>query len=132
MVSVRDEVRPEDFSLSPFGALTRTLLQREIAPGIEEPRGFRVASTPRPSRLEIGWTAPKNSELDTFALEMRGERINPTTEMIESVWAPYDQVKYERVGRLVKATVEGLQSDHKIRVPGLSRSTATAVVHRPR
>ena len=95
------------YTMSPFGTFTRSIIKREYASDLKSPEDFELLSA-GPRRLEVGWTAPKNSDLDTFELEMRGERINPETGMVESVWAPYPKVDYNRVGRLVKANINGL------------------------
>lgn len=102
---IRDGKTP--FSMSPIGILTRELVKRERAPGLDCPEDFELVRATAKT-LEFGFTAPKNSELETFVTEVRGQRINPITSMPESVWAPYPDVSYSRVGRLVKARVSEL------------------------
>ena len=121
---IRDSIPPEDsigalsrrdpirdgktpFSMSPIGILTRELVTRERAPGLDCPEDFELLRATAKT-LEFGFTAPRNSELETFVTEVRGQRINPITSMPESVWAPYPDVTYSRVGRLVKARVGNL------------------------
>ncbi len=101
---------PEEIqaAMSPLGIATRGIVERERAPGLKSAEDFELLGASAKS-LEFSWTAPKGSEIDTFELEMRGEMINPITQMPESVWAPYPAVEYERVGRLVKARVNRLR-----------------------
>lgn len=123
---IRESIPPEDFvgalsrrnplrdgktpfSMSPIGILTRELVKRERAPGLDSPEDFELLRATAKT-LEFGFTAPKNSELETFVTEVRGQRINPITSMPESVWAPYPDVTYSRVGRLVKARVANLNA----------------------
>lgn len=96
-----------DYALSPFGMVTRGLVERERAPGLESAIDFEILKFGKKT-LEFTWTAPKGSEIHKFELEMRGQRENPITLMPESVWVPYEDVEYERVGRLVKAKVKRL------------------------
>lgn len=97
----------EELTLSPLGILTKSIVERDSAPGLKSAVDFELFKSTAKS-LEFGWTAPKGSEVDSFELEVRGQRTNPLTSVIESVWAPYPHVKYERVDRLVKAKVENL------------------------
>ncbi|MDF1816338.1 MAG: hypothetical protein P1V20_29330 [Verrucomicrobiales bacterium] len=97
----------DDVSVSPLGIVTRGIVARELAPGLKSAEDFELLNA-KARLLQFGWTAPKGSEIDEFELEMRGQRINPVTSALESVWAPYPGVEYERIGRLVKATVPNL------------------------
>ena len=98
-------------TMSPLGIPTLTLVERELAPGLRSAEDFQLLSA-NAKMLEFGWTAPKGSEIDTFEVEMRGERINPENLNAESVWAPYPEVEFERVGRLVKAKSKKAQPDY--------------------
>ena len=57
--------------------------------------------------VTIGWTAPPDSELSRFEVELVGmapqENGFPAT-----VWIPIDRVEFDRVDRLVKAKIKGL------------------------
>lgn len=92
---------------SPSGFITRPLVQREINSALRPPEDLNVLEVGSDS-LTIGWTAPKNSELNTFEVELRGVQVPEDTKIPESVWAPYGRVKFERVDRLVKAEIKGL------------------------
>ncbi len=92
---------------SPSGFITRPLVQREINSALRPPEDLNVLESDGKS-LTIGWTAPKDSELNTFEVELRGVQVPEDTKIPESVWAPYRRVEFERVGRLVKAEIKGL------------------------
>ena len=92
---------------SPQGFFTRPLVAREINPALRAPEDLSVVTNASDS-LTIGWTAPKNSELNTFEVELRGLQVREDNSFPESVWAPYGRVEFERIGRLAKAKIKGL------------------------
>jgi len=108
--SVTPSLRPSagvDLTMSPLGIPTFGIVARDRSPDLKSATDFQLLKSG--SRfLEFGWTAPKDSDIDKFELEMRGQRTNPITGNLESVWAPYPNITYERVDRLVKARVKDL------------------------
>lgn len=92
---------------SPQGFITRPLVAREINQSLRSPEDLTVVAS-RSDSLTIGWTAPKNSELNTFEVELRGMQVREDNSIPESVWAPYGRVEFERIDRLVKAKIKGL------------------------
>ncbi len=82
------------------------LVVREINGSLRSPEDLSLVKSDAKS-LTIGWTAPPQSELSTFSVELVGMMENeegfPAT-----VWVPIDGVEFERVDRLVKAKIDGL------------------------
>jgi len=83
--------------------------------------------------VTIGWTAPKDSELCTFEVEVLSLMAIDGSEQAFSVWAPYTAVNIERIGRLVKAELKDLvpASYYEIRVFMVDenkRSSATSEI----
>ncbi len=93
--------------VSPFGVFTEDLIERDLAPGLKPATDFELLKATA-SSLEFSWTAPKGSELDSYEVEVRGQRLDAETGALDSVWAPYPSVSYEKVGRLVKAKITDL------------------------
>lgn len=126
----------EDFR-SPSGFITRDIVKREINPALRSPEDLSILDSESRS-LIIGWTAPKDSELSSFDVEMRVMEVprDPTIPPT-SVWLPYGNVKFERIDRLVKAKVNGLapQTAYEFRVTmvdenGRSSEASPAIIGR--
>jgi hypothetical protein len=102
---------------SPEGFITRPLVERVINPELRSPEDLTMLENSSRS-LVLSWTAPRDSERCQFEIEARGTLINEKTGLPESVWVPYDQVKIDRIDRLVKAELVGLfaSSTYELRV----------------
>lgn len=92
---------------SPLGFPTLEIVARDYNPELKSPEDLSVVARESDS-LTIGWTAPKNSELSNFDVEIRGAFVNEQTKMMESAWFPYAAVELERIDRLVKAKIKKL------------------------
>lgn len=103
--------------MTPLGFIARPLVQRDVDGTIREPEDLSVVETTSRS-ITLGWTAPADPADARFEVEVRASIFNPETKMNENVWMPYAEVEYDRIGRLVKAEVEGLQPmiDYEFRV----------------
>lgn len=113
---------------SPLGFATRPLVERKFDRSLKRPEDLSVIESDSDS-LTIGWTAPKESGDLGFEVEMRGMAVNAETQMPESVWVPYERVKFDRIDRLAKAKIEGLapKAQYEFRVftvDGNGRSSA--------
>lgn len=118
---------------SPLGFVTRALVPRKTDPEIRAPEDLSVLKTGA-DFLVIGWTAPKDTEVGTFEVEIRAMIVNPQSQMPESVWIVYPIQKIEKIDRLVKARLENLNptSTYEFRVffkspEGLSSPPSTAI-----
>ncbi|MEM6278279.1 MAG: fibronectin type III domain-containing protein [Verrucomicrobiota bacterium] len=105
-----------DEKVSPMGFYTESLIARKRNLQLGRPEDLSIVEKDSGS-LTIGWTAPKNSEFARFEVELSalhaGEGIFPRT-----FWVPYSDVTFERIGRLVKAKIDGLSpaSTYEFRV----------------
>lgn len=110
-VGERDEHR------SVHGIVSRPIVSRKVDPALRRPEDLTVLKSGS-HFLEIGWTAPKETEHARFDIEMRGLLVNAETGAPESVWAPYPGVEIERIDRLAKARISKLNpaSRYDIRV----------------
>lgn len=70
---------------SPLGFVTSALVPRKTDPEIRAPEDLSVLKTGA-DFLVIGWTAPKDTEVGTFEVEIRAMIVNPQSQMPESVW----------------------------------------------
>lgn len=100
--------------------------ERQLNPSLSSPEDLSILERDSNS-LTIGWTAPKDSESANFEVEFAGLQAGhefPT----ESVWIPYRNVTFERIGRLVKAQIQGLSpaSTYKFRVVMLDGQNASS------
>lgn len=95
-------------SISPQGWETYSYWLRERNPELKEPEDLSVLASGK-DWVTIGWTAPRDSELCRFDVEVAGlaadidQGLSP-----KNVWLPLSTVSYERIDRLVKARIEGL------------------------
>lgn len=95
-------------SISPQGWETYSYWLRERNPELKEPEDLSVLASGK-DWVTIGWTAPRDSELCRFDVEVVGlaadidQGLSP-----KNVWLPLSTVSYERIDRLVKARIEGL------------------------
>jgi hypothetical protein len=101
---------------SPLGNITRPAVGREINLEIRRPEDLSVLKS-EADTITLAWTAPKNSELYDFEVELSG-MFDSGSGMPMHVWAPYNQVEINRVGRLVKAEIKNLfpKSTYEFRV----------------
>lgn len=117
--SWRDDLDPDEIEKlrSPLGFVTRPLVSRELNPELREPEDLSIVNAGSDS-LTIGWTAPPQSEGNSFEVELRGMIVAEESGVPESVWAPYGDVAFERIDRLVKAKIKGLApvSEYEFRV----------------
>ena len=91
---------------SPLGNIIRPLAGRETNLEIRRPEDLSVLKSDANS-ITIAWTAPKNSDLYDFEVELSG-MVDSGKGMPMHVWAPYKDVEFKRVGRLVKAEIQNL------------------------
>lgn len=89
------------------GMETKPLLRREFNQELRSPEDLSLVASDSGS-LTIGWTAPPDSELSRFDVELAGFAADPDSGKPSSVWVPYGDVEFERVDRLVKAEIKGL------------------------
>ncbi|MEM7699406.1 MAG: fibronectin type III domain-containing protein, partial [Verrucomicrobiota bacterium] len=103
------ELKPDELeaSRSPLGFPTRDLFEREINPNLRSPEDL-ILETAESDELNLSWTAPRNSELSTFQVEVRASRVDIENGIHDSVWIPYPHVEIERIDRLIKAQLEQL------------------------
>ncbi|MEM1443267.1 MAG: fibronectin type III domain-containing protein, partial [Verrucomicrobiota bacterium] len=91
---------------APLGLYTESLLIRRQNPELGSPEDLSIVEKDADS-VTIGWTAPKDSEFARFEVELSAlyakEGVFP-----QMLWVPYENVEYERIGRLVKARIQGL------------------------
>ncbi|MEC5128486.1 fibronectin type III domain-containing protein [Verrucomicrobiales bacterium BCK34] len=103
---------------TPFGYLARPVVDWKINQALRRPEDLTIIEKDSNS-LTIGWTAPKGTAPFSFVVEMRGLYANPEKgNLPENVWIPYSNVEFERIDRLVKAKVKGLNpySSYEMRV----------------
>jgi len=103
--SVSDEERATLTTDSGFEAMP--MVQREVDPSVRGAEDLEVVST-GVKTITLGWTAPPDSEYFTFEVETMGMAVidgehGATTR---PAWLPVREVEFERIGRLVKATVQ--------------------------
>lgn len=108
---------------SPLGNIMAPLARREINPDIRNPEDLSVLSAKSDSIL-LAWTAPKDSSLHSFEVEVGGMGTDSQTAEPVHLWIPYDQVEIDRIDRLVKAKVKGLvpNSTYEFRVVTLDEN----------
>lgn len=92
---------------SPLGNITRPALNREVNMEVRRPEDLSVLKTSGDS-ITLAWTAPKESSLFDFDVEISGIQFDSNLGEPIHVWVPYKNVKLERIDRLVKAELEGL------------------------
>lgn len=93
---------------TPFGYLARPAVQRKVNPALRRPEDLTIIEKDSKS-ITLGWTAPKGTAPFTFVIEMRALYANPESRRLpENIWIPYTNVEFERIDRLVKAKVAGL------------------------
>ena len=92
---------------SPSGLITTNLVERKTAGNLAPPTKFLEPKT-RPFGIEIVWQAPPNSKNYTFDVELRGERFDEKTMLIDSVWVPLKRLKIVRKGDEISADIENL------------------------
>ncbi len=103
---------------TPFGYLARPVVNWKINPALRRPEDLTIIEKDSKS-ITVGWTAPKGTAPFTFVIEMRGLYANPENgNLPENIWIPYDNVEFERIDRLVKAKIKGLNpySSYEMRV----------------
>ncbi len=102
---------------TPSGAVAIPVLQRNYSDSLRSPEDLTVVDADGNS-VTIGWTAPRDSGLCHFEVELLGAMTSPELNQSVSVWEKYGVVRYERIGRLVKATIGNLpsKSGHEVRV----------------
>jgi len=101
----RDEVDQDYFE-------PKDMVVREINPNLRSPEDLNVFASGTGS-VTIGWTAPSNSPLETFVVEMPGIELFPHEDALpQRIWRPIEVAKFERIGRLVKAQIRGLPPGH--------------------
>ena len=83
------------------------IVLRERNAALRSPEDLSVFESSSKS-LTVGWTAPPNSELSRFEIEFLALFKDEATGLPQQVWAPVDAVEFERVDRLVKARIDGL------------------------
>ena len=101
---------------SPLGNIISPAVGREINLEIRRPEDLSVLKS-ETDTITLAWTAPKNPELYDFEVELSG-MFDSGSRMPTHVWAPYNQVEINRVGRLVKAEIKNLlpKSAYEFRV----------------
>lgn len=123
-----DDLDPEEVEemRSPLGFITRPLVPRKTDPELGSPEDLSVVERDSES-LTIGWTAPKGAEYASFEVELAGIQALPGS-LPASVWVPYENVEYERIGRLVKAKIDGLApaSTYEFRVLTVSEENTSS------
>ncbi|MDF1862680.1 MAG: fibronectin type III domain-containing protein, partial [Verrucomicrobiales bacterium] len=92
---------------SPLGHITMPTVKREYNPDTKKPEDCAVLESAGDS-LILAWTAPKNSELFSFAVEVAGLHTGDGFAEPFRVWVPYENVEFDRIDRLIKAEVKGL------------------------
>lgn len=98
----------EEPSISPQGWETYSYWLRERNPELKEPEDLSVLASGK-DWVTIGWTAPRDSELCRFDVEVAGLAADIDQGLApKNVWLPLSTVSYERIDRLVKARIEGL------------------------
>lgn len=102
-----DEETVKQFT-SPLGFVTRPLVNRDYDGTIRKPEDLSVVGRDSDS-ITLGWTAPAKPVNAKFDVEVRATVYVQENNSHDSIWLPYDKVKFKRIGRLVKAEVEGLQ-----------------------
>ncbi|MDF1853456.1 MAG: fibronectin type III domain-containing protein [Verrucomicrobiales bacterium] len=108
--------KPESAEILP-GIDIYPLVERQQNPELRSPEDLAVVEAGS-SSLTLGWTAPPNSQLNDFEIELLGMVQDGGDGFPRSVWLPMREVEFERVDRLVKARMTGLQpnSAYYIRV----------------
>ncbi|MEM9016776.1 MAG: hypothetical protein AAGC68_07160, partial [Verrucomicrobiota bacterium] len=86
---------------SPSGLVLLPIVGREWNHNIRRPEDLSVFEA-GDDYLTIGWTAPRDSNLFTFEVELAGIQIDNSNGMPTNVWIPYEDVEFERIDRLVK------------------------------
>ncbi len=81
---------------------------RRIDPTLRRPEDLSVLKTGS-ENLEIGWTAPRDSDGADFEIELRGFPLDAGPGESGGDWTPHSAVEIERIDRLVKAKVERLR-----------------------
>ena len=68
--------------------------------------------------LVVGWTAPRDSELCRFEVEKLVMFAAEGGRAPVPMWVPHEDIEFERINRLVKATIKGLApaASYEIRV----------------
>lgn len=108
---------------SPLGKITAPLSRREVNLDIRNPEDLTVLGVDDDS-IELAWTAPRDSSLYSFEVEVAGMGTDSQTGEPLSIWIPYDKVEIDRIDRLVKAEVKGLapNSTYEFRVVTLDEN----------
>jgi hypothetical protein len=92
---------------TPSGAVALPMSNRNFNANLRRPEDLSVVDRGSES-ITVGWTAPRDSELSRFEVEILGVMTSPELGQPVAVWQPYETVEFERIGRLVKAEIEGL------------------------
>ncbi|MCB1233958.1 MAG: choice-of-anchor D domain-containing protein [Verrucomicrobiae bacterium] len=98
----------DDKFRSPLGFITWPLVERQISPNLAPVPAVGIKLVDDGLRhLGIAWPMPDTGPAD-YEIEMRAVRTNPENYTIESVWAPYHDVEFERGRDTVRTTIRGL------------------------
>ena len=102
---------------TPSGHVALPLKQRKFKTGLRSPEDLTVVQS-RSDSLVVGWTAPRDSELCRFEVEKLAMFVADGGRAPVPMWVPHEDIEFERINRLVKATIKGLApaASYEIRV----------------
>lgn len=102
---------------TPSGHVAVSLKQRNFKTGLRSPEDLTVVESKSDS-LVVGWTAPRDSELCRFEVEKLVMFAAEGGRAPVPMWVPHEDIEFERINRLVKATIKGLApaASYEIRV----------------
>ena len=103
--------------MTPSGNVAVSLKQRKFKTGLRSPEDLTVVESKSDS-LVVGWTAPRDSELCRFEVEKLAMFVVDGGGAPVPTWVPHEDIEFERINRLVKATIKGLApaASYEIRV----------------
>ncbi len=111
--------------IDPIGSQNQATV---VETALRQPEDLSVLSAESHS-LVIGWTAPKDSDESFFKVELRKVGGDTSASPDEGRWSVYPAVKFERIDRLVKASITPLvpESDYEFRVSQVNSEGRTSL-----
>ncbi len=102
---------------TPSGHVALPFKQRKFKTDMRSPEDLTVVESNSDS-LVVGWTAPRDSELCRFEVEKLAMFVADGGKVPIPMWVPHEDIEFERINRLVKATIKGLApaASYEIRV----------------
>lgn len=98
---------------SPLGFITLPTVERDISENIPavDAKTLQLEEEGR-QQLAVSWPLSRD-DLTDFEIEMRMNRLNTATSILESVWVPHYDVGYRQSGNRIIARIRGLSPNRK-------------------